>query len=105
MFVVYKPRGERADKAPFVSLSKNSIVLNKIARLKLQDPQNVEIAFNKDENMLRIKPESTGLTVKKTKIFSRGLFNYFGIEAKGRYNAFYNEEENTLFVNLNEKPA
>lgn len=104
-FEIYKPRGEKPEKAPIISLSKNSIVLNKQAREKLQNPQSVEIAFDPDQNILRIKPDEGGLTLKKTKIFSRGIFNHFKITKIGRFTSMYNEDENALYVNLNKKPA
>jgi hypothetical protein len=98
-FEVYKPRGEKAGKVPLVSLSKNSIVLNKISREKLQ-AENVELAFDDDTNTIRIKASGEGQTVKKTKVFARGFFNHFGINKKGRYEARFEEEENALYVNL-----
>ena len=104
-FEIYKPRGERQEKAPIISLSKNSIVLSKIAREKLKNPEKIEIAYDTDQNMLRIKPDENGLVMKKTKVFAKGFFNHFEINKKGKFPASYDEEENALFVNLNERPA
>lgn len=98
-FEVYKPRGEKAEKIPLVSLSKNSIVLNKISREKLQ-AENVELAFDRDTKMIRIKAVDEGQAIRKTKLFARGFFNYFGINNKGKYPAIYDKEENALFVKL-----
>jgi hypothetical protein len=99
-FEVYKPRGERAEKLPLVSLSKNSIVMNNKAREKLNQPENVELAFDKSRNIIRIKPSNDGLNVKKTKVFAKGFFNYFNINKKGRFGAVYDENENVLYVNI-----
>lgn len=98
-FEVYKPRGEKVGKLPLVSLSKNSIVLNKISREKLK-ADNVELAFDNETNTIRIKAATDGQTVKKTKVFARGFFNHFGINKKGRYEARFEEEERALYVNL-----
>ena len=104
MFEIYKPRGEKPGKVPLVSLSKNSIVLNKTSREKL-NAENIELAFDKDTNTLRIKASPDGQILRKTKMFAKGFFNHFGISKKGKFTASYDEEENALFVELNEKPA
>lgn len=100
-FEVYKPRGERIPKLPLVTISKNSIVLNKHAREKL-NAEKVELAYDRETNTIRIKASDDGQNIKKTKVFSRGFFNYFKIAAKGKYQAIYDEKERALFVNLNE---
>ncbi len=101
-FIVYKLRGERVGKVPLVTLSKNSIVLNKIAREKLK-ADKVELAFDNDSNTLRITPSGEGQTVKKTKVFARGFFNHFNIEKKGKFNAIFDDKENALFVSLDKE--
>ena len=81
-FEVYKPRGERVPKLPLITISKNSIVLNKHAREKL-NTEKVELAYDKEKNVIRIKATEDGQNIKKTKVFSRGFFNHFYITAKG----------------------
>lgn len=98
-FEIYKPRGERIQKEIIVSLSKNSIVLNKQAREKLQ-AEKIELAYDKDTNTIRIKVAEEGQVVKKTKVFARGFFNNFGIDKKGKFAARYDEIENALYVEL-----
>jgi hypothetical protein len=98
-FEVYKPRGEKADKIPLVSLSKNSIVLNKTSREKL-NAESIELAFDSDTNTIRIVGSADGQTLKKTKVFAKGFFNHFGINKKGKFQANYDETENALFVEL-----
>jgi hypothetical protein len=100
-FEIYKPRGERIPKLPLVTISKNSIVLNKHAREKL-NVERVELAYDRETNTIRIKATEEGQNIKKTKVFSRGFFNHFNIMAKGKYHAKYDETENSLYVNLNE---
>jgi len=98
-FEIYKPRGEKIKKEFIVSLSKNSIVLNKHAREKLQ-AQKIELAYDKDTNTLRIKATDDGQTLKKTKTFARGFFNNFGIDKKGKFTGRYDENEEALFVDI-----
>lgn len=98
-FEIYKPRGEKTGKLPLVSISKNSIVLNKTSREKLK-ADNVELAFDRETNTIRIRASKDGQIVKKTKVFARGFFNHFGIDKKGRFTAQYEEDENALYVNL-----
>lgn len=106
-FEIYKPRGERVGKFSLVTLSSNSITLNKIAREKLSNPNTLEFAYDKDSNLMRIKPTDAGQVMKKTKVFAKGFFNHFDIDKKGKFIANYDENENALYVNLNEefKPA
>jgi len=103
-FEVYKPRGERTPKLPLVTFSKNSIVLNKHAREKLNS-EKIELAYDRETNTVRIKATEDGQNIKKTKVFSRGFFNHFDISVKGKYPAKYEEKENALYVNLNESPV
>ena len=99
-FEVYKPHGERAERAPIVSLSKTSIVLNNIAREKLGN-NRIELAFDPNSKTLRIRgvPEG-GMELKKTKVFGKGFFNYFGINQKGKFEARYDPTENALYAPL-----
>ena len=99
-FEVYKPRGERAEKAPVVSLSKTSIVLNNVAREKLA-ADRIELAYDKDTNMIRIRAvEEGGIPIRKTKVFGKGFFNQFNLNVRDKYVATYDELEKALFVNL-----
>lgn len=99
-FEVYKPRGERAEKAPMISLSNTSIVLNNVAREKIQT-ERIELAYDNDLSMIRIKAvEDGGILLKKTKVFGKGFFNQFNLNKKGKYVATFDEEEKALFVQL-----
>lgn len=97
-FEVYRPRGERQEKAPIISLSKTSLVLNNIAREKL-NCQRIELAYDRDINTIRIKGvDEGGLEIKKTKVFGKGFFNQFEIVQKGRFVARYEPSENALYA-------
>ncbi|HBV98049.1 MAG: hypothetical protein JL50_00920 [Peptococcaceae bacterium BICA1-7] len=99
-FEVYRPRGERAEKKPVVSLSKTSVVLNNVAREKLGSSR-VELAYDKQSNVIRIKGATEGgIELKKTKMFGKGFFNKFGITQKGKFEAEYNPDEDALYVKL-----
>ncbi len=100
-FEVYKSRGEKQGKAPVVSLSKTSIVLNNVAREKL-GTNRIELAFDADTTMMRIKgvENGSGMEVKKTKVFGKGFFNHFKIVKRGKFEAEYNKDENALYVKL-----
>lgn len=99
---IYRPRGEKSEKLPIVSLSKNSIVLNNISRERLNS-NKLELAYNRQENTIRIKglqEEESGIILKKTKIFAGGFFRNFQIDKKGKYVCEYNESENALYVKI-----
>ncbi|NHM28511.1 hypothetical protein G7K71_16345 [Desulfofundulus sp. TPOSR] len=99
-FEVYKPRGERAEKAPMVSFSKSSIVLNNVAREKL-GAQHVELAYDRDARVIRIRAvEEGGMQIKKTKVFGKGFFKHFNISPRGKYEARFDENERALYVQL-----
>lgn len=97
-FEVYKPRGERVPKQAIVTLSKNSIVFNKIAREKL-NTSSIEMAYDKDANLIRVKPSEDGLNIKKTKVFAKGFFKHFNVAKKGRFAAEFKED--ALYIDLN----
>ncbi|MCL6560418.1 MAG: hypothetical protein K6U74_16825, partial [Firmicutes bacterium] len=95
-FVVYKPRGEKVKKVPIVSFSKSSIVLNGVAREKLNS-QNVELAYDDDTKTVRIRAvDDGGMQIKKTKIFGKGFYKYFNIHPRGKVEAKYSEKDRAL---------
>ncbi len=99
-FEVYKPRGERAEKVPVISFSKSSIVLNNVARQKL-GRNKIELAFDRDTKIIRIKAaDDGGMEMRKTKVFGKGFFNYFGIDKKGKYEARYDPVEKALYARI-----
>lgn len=100
-FEVYVPKKKkpRGEPQPIISLSKNSIVLNKIARKKLP-AECFELAFDPQKRIIRIKPNRDGISMKKTKVYARGFFKHFNIDYKGRFLADFRPEENALFVEL-----
>lgn len=99
-FEVYRPRGEKQEKAPVVSFSKTSIVLNNVAREKL-GTNRIELAFDKDTGTIRIRAvEDGGMEIRKTKVFGKGFFNQFNISKKGKFEARYVPGEKALYVNL-----
>ncbi len=95
-FEVYKPRFE---KEATVAISKNHLTLNKKLVDKF-DTNYVELAFDKDTKTIRIKASDSenGLILNKNKIGARGFFKHFNIVQKGKYNAVYNENENSVYV-------
>lgn len=100
-FEVYTPkkRKRREEPKPVVSLSKSSIVLNKIAR-KTLPAERYELAFDRERRIIRLKPSPNGIFVKKTKINARGFFKQFDIDYKGKFTADYRPEEKALYVEL-----
>ncbi|ACA59010.1 hypothetical protein [Candidatus Desulforudis audaxviator] len=100
-FEVYTPkkRKRREEPKPVVSLSKSSIVLNKVAR-KTLPADRYELAFDRERRIIRLKPSPDGVFVKKTKINARGFFKQFDIDYKGKFTADYRPEEQALFVEL-----
>ena len=99
-FEIYKPRGQRFEKVPIISLSKTSIVLNTIARERI-GTNRIELAFDPSSKTLRVRGVTEGgIEMRKTKVFGKGFFNYFGINQKGKFEARYNPTENSLYAPL-----
>lgn len=97
-FEVYKPRGERQEKAPIISLSKTSIVFNNVAREKLGS-NRIELAYDRDSSTIRVKAvEEGGMEIKKTKVFGKGFFNQFGLNKRGKYEANFDNAERALYA-------
>jgi hypothetical protein len=102
-FEVYRPRASKKEgPKPVVRLSKSSLVLNKVAREKLNMPEYLELAYEKKTRTIRIKPadKSSGIALKKTKVFAKGFFNNFKIKSTGTYDAQYEPEKNEIYVKL-----
>lgn len=99
-FEIYKPRGERQEKAPIISLSKTSIVLNNVAREKI-GTSRIELAFDRESNTIRIRGvKEGGMEIKKTKVFGKGFFNQFSINKKGKFEARYEPSDNSLYARI-----
>lgn len=104
-FEVYIPRTKKVEKRPrpIVKLSKTSMVLNKLAREKIP-ATHLELAYDPENRLIRICPTTAGnkagLEMKKTKVYAKGFYNTFGIEAQGKFEAEYNEKENALYVKI-----
>ncbi|MFZ5591157.1 MAG: hypothetical protein ACOY81_05040 [Bacillota bacterium] len=97
-FEVYKPRGERSEKVPLITLSKTSLVLNSVAREKL-GTNRIELAFDRETQTIRVRAvEEGGMEIKKTKVFGKGFFNQFGITQKGKFEARFDPQERALYA-------
>ena len=101
-FEVYRPRErEKKEKTATVSFSKNSIVLNKVAREKL-NASEVELAFDNDSKTVRIKEVRNGdmprMAIKKTKIYGKGFFKFFDIKPKGKCETKFENADISLYV-------
>jgi hypothetical protein len=103
MFEVYAPRSKKEAKdkeCPEIKISKQSIVLNKKARILLQ-AESLELAYDKTGKIVRIrKADEGGLNLKKTKVFAKGFLEHFNIKEKGKYKAEFKEDERTFYVKL-----
>jgi len=99
-FEVYVPRAAN-DNA--VTLTKHHIRIgNKLlGRLK---GDKLEVAYDVETNKIRIKgTDGPGLTVAKNKVGARGIFTYFNLDLKGRYEADFDEKQKAIYVDLNKR--
>lgn len=98
-FEIYKPRKGKKEKHAIVSLSRNSLVLNKYARDQLNS-NNIDLAYDPETNKIKISPSKDGLVMNKTKVYAAGFFTHFNIEEKGKFKAEFNKDTLSLFVDL-----
>lgn len=87
---------------PIVVLTKKYILLNRVSIENL-NTEKIELAFNYDTNMIRMMASNNGLSIKDTRLFSKGFFNYFRIKEQGMYIATFNQNDKALYVDLNKK--
>ena len=103
MFEVYAPRSKKEAKekeGPEIKISKQSIVLNKKARILLP-ADSLELAYDKGNKTIRIKKaDEGGLNMKKTKVFAKGFLEHFTIKEKGKFQAEFKEDESAFYVKL-----
>jgi flagellar hook protein FlgE len=102
MFEVYVPRSREPKKVDRleIKISKQSIVLNKKAR-NLMQAEKLELAYDKDSQILRIRRTDNGINVKKTKVYAKGFLDHFDIQDRGKFVADYSEEDSALYVKIN----
>jgi len=100
-FEVYRPRSSGENS---VAITKHHIRIGNRLASQLKGA-NVEVAYDKETNTLRIKGvDEGGMKVTKNKIGARGIFSYFGIgEVKGSFAAIYNADDNAVYVDFNKK--
>lgn len=104
-FEVFLPEQETAlfrRKQPVVAISKNSIRLNKTAYERL-GAESVELAYDRERNVIRLKKVAQGFKIQNKKITSKGFFRHFGIQASGKFLAQYNPEDNSLLIDLSNR--
>ena len=103
-FEVYKPRSKGKEREPklIVSLSNNSILLNKPVREKLQHPEYLGLAYDNESATIRIRPTTRdqGIPIQKSKISAKSFYDHFNVSSYGKFFADYNSEENALYVSL-----
>lgn len=97
-FEVYKPR---IKKGNVISLTKNHIVM-KPEMVERLNALSVELAYDRETNMIRIKPAEpeTGFSINKNKIGARGFFKYFDIDRKGKYPVKFDEADGSFYIDL-----
>jgi len=103
-FEVYTPRKgaprqgrAKVRRKPGIRLSKSSIVFNKPARAFLGD--RVELSFDREARIIRVKTDPEGMLIKKTKLFGKGFFKSFGIVEQGFFPVVV-EEDGTMYARL-----
>lgn len=101
-FIVFHPEQEIKlirRRQPIVTLTKNTIKLNKLALDKLQS-DIIEVAYDPEQHIIRLRAAKKGFQVEKKKISGRAFFKHFNIEVLGKFPARYDENEQCLLVNI-----
>lgn len=98
-FEIYRPRKGKKEKQAIVSISRNSLVLNKFAREQLNS-DSVDLAYDAETNRIKISPSSDGFVINKTKVHAADFFAHFSIEEKGKFETEYNKDNQSIYVDL-----
>ena len=97
-FEVYKPRIKNANS---IALTKNHIVFKPDILEKL-NAEIVELAYDKSDKIIRIRPANSedGFVVNDNKICSKGFYNYFNIETKGKFPFKFDESDKAILIDI-----
>jgi len=101
-FIVFHPEQEIRlvrRRQPIVTLSKNAIKLNKMALDKLNS-DTIEVAYDPDLRLIRLRAAKKGFPVEKKKISGRAFFKHFNIDVQGKFPARYDEKGQCLLVDI-----
>ena len=100
VFETYAPRADKKNNS--VAISKNHITLT-LKLLEKMKSKDVELAYDSDNKVIRIKPvpDGKGLTISKTnKIGAKGFFSHFNLQVKGKYDGRYDEKDKAIYIQL-----
>ncbi|KJS12248.1 MAG: hypothetical protein VR67_09975 [Peptococcaceae bacterium BRH_c8a] len=99
-FEVYVPRSNDAN---VVTITKHHIRIGNKLLGKIKGDR-VEIAYDRDSNKLRIRGlDEGGLILSGNKIGATGVFKYFELDERGNFQAEFNDKDNSIHVDLNER--
>jgi len=103
-FEVFKPIPAKKN-VPHIIMSKNgTLIFSAKCRKDFSIPNGgfAEIAYNKENKVLRIKiAENGNCLLKNWRIFALGLYKYFNIESPGKYPfSQYDNEDKVYYVDL-----
>ncbi len=102
VFIEYNPTrgGLRPGSA---KLTKTHLILSPDMQEKIGEA-NVAVAYDSDEKILRLTPvESGGLKLTDGKLQSKGFTKYFGIDTKGLFDARWDDNEEAIFIVVDNK--
>lgn len=98
-FEVYKPRIKNANS---IALTKHHIVLKPNILEKL-NANNVELAYDRDTRVIRIRPadsEDDGFVINDNKIGARGFYQFFDIGIKGKFPVIIDDSDNAVLIDI-----
>lgn len=96
-FKVYRPH--IGDISNSVNISKTHITISSDLKEKIKT-NNVELAYDDEDGIIRIKPSNIGVKIKNGKIGAAGFLRGFKIDVKGKFEANYNDQDQCIYVNI-----
>lgn len=94
-FETYSPKNAEH----IVLISKNHISMTNSFASKLNS-NFVELAYNKDHKIIRIKPSEAGIKINKSKIGAAGFFKHHEIDIKARVAGEFDIKTGCIFIKL-----
>lgn len=83
-------------------ISKNHITLGELAMDKIASDYAI-LGYDREGNTIAIKgvTKGEGFKITRRKINAKNFLNHFGIDVKGTYPVDYNDENQTMYIRLN----
>lgn len=97
-FKIYKPHF--LGNTNSASLNKSQITISPDLVDYITDTKFVELAYDDENEVIRIKPVEHGIKIYNGKMGAIGFFRNFRIKTGGQFNARYDSDDKCIYIML-----